>query len=57
VIVPPHEPSSEVAIPVAVPVLVGTDAEAVELVPITDWAAADVEIASVVDPEGMMSIE
>jgi hypothetical protein len=57
VIVPPHEPSSEVVIPEAVPVPVGTDAEAVEVVPITDWAAADVEVASVVEPEGRILIE
>ena len=57
VIVPPHEPSSEVVIPEVVPVPVGTDAEAVEVVPITDWATADVEVASVVDSEGMMLIE
>jgi hypothetical protein len=57
VIVPPHEPSSEVVIPVAVPVPVGTDAETVEVVPATDWAAAEVEAASVVDSEGRISIE
>ena len=56
-IVPPHEPSSEVVIPDAVPVPVGTDAEAVEVVPITDWAAADVEVASVVESDGRILIE
>jgi hypothetical protein len=46
-----------VVIPEVVPVPVGTDAEAVEVVPITDWAAADVKVASVVDSDGMILIE